>query len=51
MSSWGVEALKTERPVRRVRDEAKAKLAVVATSAVTCTLLAVVVSVLMKLVG
>lgn len=51
MSSWGLEALETQSPVRRVRDEVKDGIAVVAASAVASTLLAIVVTVLMNLVG
>ncbi len=51
MSSFGVKTLESEPPVRRVREEVKDGVALVATSAVISTLLAVVFTVLMKLVG
>ncbi len=51
MSSWGVSTREPEAPVRRVRDEVKDGAAVVITSAVTSTLLAVCVLLLTKLAG
>jgi hypothetical protein len=52
MSNWGVRALESEPPpVRRVRQEVKDGVAVVAASAIASTLLAIAVTVLMKLVG
>jgi hypothetical protein len=51
MASWGREPLETELPVRRVRDEVKDGVAVVAMSAIVSTLVAVGFTVLMKLVG
>lgn len=52
MASWGQAALEAEpSPVRRLRDEVKDGLAVVAASALLSTLAALAVTVLMKLVS
>jgi hypothetical protein len=51
MLSDGVETLSTEPPVRRVREEVRDGVALVAFSAVTSTLLAIAFTVLMKLAG
>ena len=52
MSNWGVRTVESEPPpVRRVRQEVKDGVAVVAASAVASTFLAIAVTVLMKLVG
>lgn len=51
MSSSGADAVATEPPVRRVREEVKDGLAVAATSALASTFAVLVVLVLMKLAG
>lgn len=52
MSNWGVRTVESEPPpLRRVRQEVKDGVAVVAASAVASTFLAIAVTVLMKLVG
>jgi hypothetical protein len=51
MSNWTAKAVPAEPPVRRVREEVRDGLAVIATSALASTMLAVVATLLMKLAG
>ena len=51
MSSWGLVAPDQEPPVRRVREEVKDGAAVMALSASASTVIAVAVTLLMKLAG
>ncbi len=51
MSNVGVKAFEPQPPVRRVRDEVRDGMAVVVASAAASTTLAVLVTVVMKLVG
>ncbi len=51
MSSWDRPATTTEQPVRRVRQHVRDGLAVVVTSLVASTALAVALTVLTKLAG
>jgi hypothetical protein len=51
MSNWRGFPARAELPVRRVRDEVRDGVAVVVTSALASTMLAVVATLLMKLAG
>jgi hypothetical protein len=51
MSNWTIRPVPEEPPVRRVRDEVRDGVAVVVTSAIASTLLALVATVVMKLAG
>lgn len=51
MPNWTVRALPAEPPLRRVRDEVRDGVAVVVTSALASTMLAVVATLVMKLAG
>lgn len=51
MSIWELVASEQQQPTRRIRDEIRDGLAVVAASAVASVLLAFAVLVLMKLAG
>jgi hypothetical protein len=51
MSNWTARAVQAEPPVRRVRDEVRDGVAVVVTSALASTVLAVVATLVMKLAG
>jgi hypothetical protein len=51
MSNWTAKPTSPQQPVRRVRDEVRDGVAVVLTSALASTLLAVVATVVMKLAG
>jgi preprotein translocase subunit SecE len=51
MSNWRAEAAAAPATRRRVRDEVRDGVAVIVTSALASTILAVVTTLLMKLVG
>ena len=51
MSSWGISAPEQDPPVRRVREEVRDGVAVVAVSAAASTLVALVLTICMKLAG
>ncbi len=51
MSDWTARATQVEPPARRVRDEVRDGVAVVVTSAVASTVLAVGATLVMKLAG
>lgn len=51
MSNWRVEGSPSQPPTRRVRDEVRDGVAVVLTSAVASTMVALIATLLMKLAG